>query len=58
VVGSALVQLIEKAKGSAAKAREAGLFVARLKRAMKKVSKKNDRRPRSGNRGPRTHGGG
>lgn len=51
VVGSALVQVIEKTKGSAAKAREAGLFVARLKRAMKKVPKGNDRRPRTVERG-------
>jgi tryptophan synthase alpha chain len=58
VVGSALVQVIEKAKGSAAKAREAGLFVARLKQAMKKVSKENDRRPRTGDRAPRKHVGG
>ncbi len=37
VVGSALVETIVKAKGSAEKARRAGLFVARLKRAIKQV---------------------
>ena len=39
VVGSALVERIEKAKGSAEKARQAGAFVAHLKRAMRRVSK-------------------
>lgn len=39
VVGSALVERIEKAKGSAEKARCAGAFVAELKRAMKRVAK-------------------
>ena len=41
VVGSALVERIEKAKGRAAKARCAGAFVAGLKRAMKQVIKKS-----------------
>jgi tryptophan synthase alpha chain len=41
VVGSALVERIEKAKGSAEKVRSAGVFVADLKRAMKRVAKKN-----------------
>jgi len=41
VVGSALVQRIERAKGSAAKARCAGAFVSSLKRAMKQVAKKS-----------------
>ena len=40
VVGSALVQVIEKAPGWRKKAEGAGAFVARLKRAMKRVSKK------------------
>jgi tryptophan synthase alpha chain len=39
VVGSALVAIIERAKGKAQKARRAGAFVARLKRAMKQVRK-------------------
>src|SRR6266404_5912330 len=41
VVGSALVERIEKAKGSAEKARCAGVFVSELKRAMKRVAKKS-----------------
>jgi tryptophan synthase alpha chain len=41
VVGSALVERIEKAKGGAAKARRAGAFVSELKRAMKQVAKKS-----------------
>lgn len=41
VVGSALVERIEKAKGSAEKARCAGAFVSELKRAMKQVAKKS-----------------
>jgi tryptophan synthase alpha chain len=41
VVGSALVERIEKAKGSGEKVRSAGAFVADLKRAMKRVAKKN-----------------
>jgi tryptophan synthase alpha chain len=41
VVGSALVEKIEKAKGSAQKARCAGAFVARLKAAIREVTKKN-----------------
>ena len=41
VVGSALVERIEKAKGSAEKARCAGAFVFELKRAMKQVVKKS-----------------
>jgi len=40
IVGSALVERIEKAKGSAEKVRSAGAFVADLKRAMKRVAKK------------------
>jgi tryptophan synthase alpha chain len=39
VVGSALVERIEKADGGAEKARCAGAFVSRLKRAMKRVAK-------------------
>src|SRR3972149_1542189 len=39
VVGSALVAIIEKAKTGAQKVRRAGLFVARLKRAMKRIKK-------------------
>ena len=41
VVGSALVERIEKAKGGAEKARCAGAFVSELKRAMKQVAKKS-----------------
>ena len=41
VVGSALVERIEKAKGGAEKARRAGAFVSELKRAMKQVAKKS-----------------
>ena len=41
VVGSALVERIEKAKGGAEKARCAGAFVFELKRAMKQVAKKS-----------------
>jgi tryptophan synthase alpha chain len=37
VVGSALVATIEKAKTDREKARRAGLFVGRLKRAMKRI---------------------
>ena len=40
VVGSALVERIEKAKGGVEKARRAGAFVFELKRAMKRVAKK------------------
>jgi tryptophan synthase alpha chain len=40
VVGSALVERIEKAKGSAEKARSAGTFVAELKRAIAQVAQK------------------
>jgi tryptophan synthase alpha chain len=40
VVGSALVEVIERAKGSVGKARCAGAFVARLKTAIKRVAKK------------------
>ena len=36
VIGSALVQTIERAKGSSAKAQVAGEFVSKIKRAMKK----------------------
>jgi tryptophan synthase alpha chain len=41
VVGSALVERIEKAKGGTEKARCAGAFVSELKRAMKQVVKKS-----------------
>jgi len=41
VVGSALVEIIERAKGSVEKARCAGVFVSELKRAMKRVAKKS-----------------
>jgi tryptophan synthase alpha chain len=41
VVGSALVEKIEKAKGSAQKARCAGAFVAELKAAIRQVARKN-----------------
>ena len=41
VVGSALVETIEKTQGSTEKARRAGLFAARLKRAMKRIKKAN-----------------
>lgn len=44
VVGSALVEVITKAQGSAEKARRAGAFIAQLKAAMKRVGKKH--RPR------------
>jgi tryptophan synthase alpha chain len=44
VVGSALVETIEKAQGSAAKARRAGDFVASLKRAMRTVKNSETRR--------------
>lgn len=40
VVGSALIGLIEKAGGWREKSRQAGAFVARLKRSMEQVSKK------------------
>jgi tryptophan synthase alpha chain len=40
VVGSALVERIEKAKGGAEKARRAGAFVFKLKRAMRRVARK------------------
>lgn len=40
VVGSALVERIEKATGGVEKARRAGAFVLELKRAMKQVAKK------------------
>ena len=39
VVGSALVERIEKAKGSSNKARQAGAFVARLKRSLKHAAR-------------------
>lgn len=39
VVGSALVEKIASAKGSINKAKQAGAFVAQLKRAMRRVSK-------------------
>ncbi len=41
VVGSALVTKIEKAAGRAAKVRQAGAFIARLKGAMRRVRKKS-----------------
>lgn len=41
VVGSALIEVIEKASRNREKVERAALFVARLKRAMKKVSKKS-----------------
>ena len=41
VVGSALVERIEKAKGNAEKVRCAGAFTAELKRAIKRVARKN-----------------
>jgi tryptophan synthase alpha chain len=43
VIGSALVEAIEHAKGSSAKAKAAGDFVVKIKRAMKK-SRSNGRR--------------
>jgi tryptophan synthase alpha chain len=42
VIGSALVETIERAEGSAAKAQAAGDFIAKIKRAMKK-SRRNGR---------------
>jgi tryptophan synthase alpha chain len=39
VVGSALVEVIEKSKGNVEKARRAGAFVAQLKTAIKRVAK-------------------
>jgi tryptophan synthase alpha chain len=44
VVGSALVEIIGKAQGSAEKIRRAGAFIANLKRAIKRVRKKNSPR--------------
>jgi tryptophan synthase alpha chain len=44
VVGSALVEIIAKAQGSAEKVRRAGAFIASLKRAMKRVRKRNSPR--------------
>lgn len=44
VVGSALVEIIGKAQGSAEKVRRAGAFIANLKRAMKRVRKRNSPR--------------
>jgi tryptophan synthase alpha chain len=41
VVGSALIEIIEKAEPNREKVERAGRFVARLKRAMKGVSKKS-----------------
>jgi tryptophan synthase alpha chain len=38
VVGSALVEKIERAKSKPAKAAQAGAFVARLKRAMRQAA--------------------
>ncbi len=45
VVGSALVEIIGKAQGRAEKVRRAGAFIANLKRAMKRVRKRNSPRP-------------
>ncbi len=39
VVGSALVEKIEHAKGNSEKAMQAGAFVAQLKRAMRRAGK-------------------
>jgi tryptophan synthase alpha chain len=39
VVGSALVEIIEKAKGNRAKAKQAGAFIARLKTAIRRVAR-------------------
>ena len=39
VVGSALIQALEKAKGNAEKTKRAGAFVAQMKRAIKRVRK-------------------
>ncbi|HKY10239.1 MAG TPA: tryptophan synthase subunit alpha, partial [Candidatus Binatia bacterium] len=38
VVGSALVEKIEKAKGADAKAKQAGAFIARLKTAIRRAA--------------------
>ena len=46
VVGSALVETIEKAQGNAAKARRAGDFVATLKRALIAAGQRTTKRPR------------
>jgi tryptophan synthase alpha chain len=43
VVGSALVERIERAAGGEEKARQAGAFVAQLKRAMNRATKSNHR---------------
>jgi len=40
VVGSALIEVMERARGHQEKVRQAGRFVARLKRAMKRVANK------------------
>jgi tryptophan synthase alpha chain len=42
VVGSALVEKIEKSKGSTEKARQAGAFIAALKRAMRQIRKRSN----------------
>jgi tryptophan synthase alpha chain len=39
VVGSALVERIEKTKGSNAKAKQAGLFIAQLKTAIRRAAR-------------------
>jgi tryptophan synthase alpha chain len=39
VVGSALIQALEKAKGNAEKPKRAGTFVAQMKRAIERVRK-------------------
>lgn len=44
VVGSALVEIISRAQGSAEKIRRAGAFIANLKRAIKRVRKRNSPR--------------
>jgi tryptophan synthase alpha chain len=40
VVGSALIDVMEKARRNGAKAQRAGAFAARLKRAMRRIHKK------------------
>jgi tryptophan synthase alpha chain len=46
VVGSALIERIEKAKGSNAKARQAGVFIGQLKTAIRRAGR-GGRRPQS-----------
>jgi tryptophan synthase alpha chain len=45
VVGSALVERIEKAKGSNAKARQAGAFIGQLKTAIRRAGRGGRRSP-------------